>query len=221
MLQAVPGAMFEASPLTPTRLYLKVVTEQVEAEIVPGDVVKAGVVISNSEVGQGSLSVQPLVYRLVCRNGLIMPDFAMRKMHIGRQQESSWEEVAVFKDDTLQADDMAFFLKVRDVVQTCVSEATLQLIAAKMRNTLGIHLTGNLVKTVEVLATRYMLNEPERDGVLRHLIEGGDLSGYGLINAVTGFSQEVENYDRATELEVMGGRLVDQTQAQWSELATA
>ena len=37
-----------------------------------------------------------------------------------------------FRDDTLQAEDKAFFLKVRDVVEAAVSEATFQQIAEKL-----------------------------------------------------------------------------------------
>jgi hypothetical protein len=86
---ALPDARFESTELTPTRLYLKVVTPRVQIEIQPGDIVQAGVVISNSEVGQGTLSVQPLVYRLICRNGLIAADRAMRKTHVGRMSDAS------------------------------------------------------------------------------------------------------------------------------------
>src|SRR5207244_7939357 len=74
ILQRLPDARFESVELTETRMYLKVVTPSVRYEIAPGDVVQAGVVIANSEVGQGTLSVQPLVFRLVCKNGLIASD---------------------------------------------------------------------------------------------------------------------------------------------------
>jgi hypothetical protein len=74
------------------------------------------------------------------------------------------------------------------------------------------------VKTVEVLAQRYMLNDDERSGVLRHLIEDGQLSGYGLVNAVTHYSQAVDNYDRATEFEALGGRLIELTAQEWKGL---
>lgn len=221
ILRELPGARFESMELTETRMYVKVVTPRIEFEIQPGDVVHAGVVISNSEIGHGSLSVQPLVYRLVCRNGLIAPDRAMRKAHVGRLQEASTEEITIFRDDTLAAEDKAFYLKVRDVVQAAVSQASFEQTAAKMRATLGIKLTGDPVRAVEVLATRYLLNEQERSGVLRSLIAESDLSGYGLVNAVTGYAQEVDNYDRATELEQLGGRLLDQSRAEWEALATA
>ena len=69
-----------------------------------------------------------------CRgNGLIAADRAMRKTHVGRMSNASSDEVTVFRDDTLQAEDKAFFLKVRDVVEAAVSEATFQQIAEKMR----------------------------------------------------------------------------------------
>jgi hypothetical protein len=221
ILRELPGARFESMELTDTRMYVKVVTPRVEFEIQPGDIVQAGVVISNSEIGHGSLSVQPLVYRLVCRNGLIAPDHAMRKAHVGRLQEASTEEITIFRDDTLAAEDKAFYLKVRDVVQAAVSQATFEQTAARMRSALGIKLTGDPVKAVEALATRYLLNEQERSGVLRSLITEADLSGYGLVNAITGYAQEVDSYDRATELEQLGGRLLEQSRAEWEAITMA
>ena len=221
ILQRLDGARFESVELTETKMYLKVVTPRVEYEIAPGDVVQAGIVITNSEVGHGTLSVQPLVYRLVCRNGLIASDRALRKTHVGRVLQSEEEAITVFRDDTLAADDKAFFLKVRDVVEAAVSEATFRQVAQKMQKTLDIKLTGDPVKAVEVLANRYTLNESERAGVLRHLIVEGDLSAYGLVNAVTHFSHEVEDYDRATEFEALGGKLIELSSSEWKELAEA
>lgn len=221
ILQRLEGARFESVELTDTKMYLKVVTPRVEFEIAPGDVVQAGIVISNSEVGCGTLSVQPLVFRLVCRNGLIAPDRALRKTHVGRTLHQDDDPVSVFRDDTLAADDKAFFLKVRDVVEAAVSEATFRQVAKKMQKARDIRLTGDPVKAVEVLANRYTLNESERAGVLRHLIVEGDLSAYGLVNAVTHFSQGVEDYDRATEFEALGGKLIELPASEWKALAEA
>ena len=221
ILQRLPGARFESVELNETKMYIKVVTPRVEYEIAPGDVVQAGIVITNSEVGQGTLSVQPLVYRLVCRNGLIASDRALHKTHVGRTLQTEDETITVFRDDTLAADDRAFFLKVRDVVEAAVSEATFRQVAEKMQKTLGIKLTGDVVKAVEVLASRYTLNETERAGVLRHLITDGDLSGYGLVNAVTHYSHSIDDYDRATEFEALGGRLIELPASEWKGLAEA
>lgn len=221
ILQRLEGARFESVELTETKMYLKVITPRFEYEIAPGDLVQAGIVITNSEVGCGTLSVQPLLYRLVCRNGLIASDRALRKTHVGRTLQSEDDPITVFRDDTLAADDKAFFLKVRDVVEAAVSEATFRQVAQKMQKTRDIRLTGDPVKAVEVLANRYTLNDSERAGVLRHLIVEGDLSAYGIVNAVTHFSDDVEDYDRATEFEALGGKLIELPASDWKEMAEA
>jgi hypothetical protein len=221
ILQQLPEVRFESVELTETRMYLKCITSRLTYEMAPGDVVQAGVVISNSEVGQGTLSVQPLLFRLVCRNGLIAADRTLRKTHVGRALGTEDEGLQVFQDDTLRADDKAFFLKVRDVVQAAVSEAAFRQTAQKLQKTLKIPLIGDPVKTVEVLAQRYTLNDAERSGVLRHLIAQADLSGYGLVNAVTHFSQELDDYDRATEFEALGGKLIELSAPEWKGLAEA
>ena len=47
------------------------------------------------------------------------------------------------------------------------------------------------------------------------------MSGYGLVNAVTHYSQQVEDYDRATEFEALGGRLIELPAGEWRALAEA
>ena len=142
----------------------------------------------------------------------------LRKTHVGRSLDAEPPSGIVFKDDTLQADNRAFFLRVRDVVEMAVSESTLRLVGEKLRGTREIQLAGDPVQAVEVLGQRHGLTETERAGVLRSLIEGGELSGFGLVNAVTHFSQQVADYDRATELEALGGRLVECPASDWKSL---
>lgn len=220
VLERLPNAKFESVELTETKMYLKVVTPDLKTEMRPGDVVQAGVVVSNSEVGHGMAGAQPFLYRCICSNGCIAPDFSLRKLHVGKTLGAD-TDVTVFKAETLEADDRAFLLMLRDVVEAAVSEATFMQMAEKLKKTLGIPLVGNPVKTVEVLAQRYSLNDEERSGVLRHLIAEGSLTGYGLINAVTHYSQEVEDYDRATEFEVLGGKLIELSPSEWKPLTEA
>jgi len=219
ILERLPGAELVSAELTESRMYLKYASRQVRREIAPGDVVCAGVVVSNSEVGWGHLTVEPLLFRLVCSNGLIANELVLRKKHLGRTLQIQDEAVELYKEDTLQADDKAILLKVRDMVEAAVSEVTFRLITEKLQRTLGIKLTGDPVKSVEVLTNRFALSEDERSGVLRGLIEGSDLSGYGLVNAVTGYSQHVQDYDRATELEGIGGKLLALSTHEWREIA--
>ena len=76
VIAAMKGCEIASCDVTETHLYLKVINKTMKTEIVPGDIVQAGFVVSNSEIGLGALKVEPLVYRLVCKNGLISKDLA-------------------------------------------------------------------------------------------------------------------------------------------------
>ena len=52
---------------------------------------------------------------------------------------------------------------------------------------------------------------------MNYLIQGGDLSLYGLSNAITRASQDVESYDRATALEGIGWNVATMEPARWKE----
>ena len=54
----------------------------------------------------------------------------------------------------------------------------------------------------------YKFSEDEGAGIFQHLIEKNDLSLYGLANAVTRQSQDVSDYERATELESVGYKIL-------------
>jgi hypothetical protein len=131
ILQRLEGTRFESEELTDTKMYLKVMTPASSSTSPRGDNKQAGIVITNSEMGCGTLSVQPLIFRLVCRNGLIASDHALRKTHVGRAVNTEAESTHVFRDDTLAAHDRAFFLKVRDAVEAAVSETTFSLARAE------------------------------------------------------------------------------------------
>ena len=204
VIQEMKGANIESCEVTPTRLYLKVVNKKLKAEVTVGDVVQAGFVISNSEVGLGSLRVEPLVFRLVCKNGLICKDYAQKKYHVGRQvnvsEDSAYE---LYSEETLAQDDKAFFMKVQDVVRNAVDSARFKMTVEKLRESTQIQLTN------EILADKFQLTENERGDILRKLFIGGDNSRYGLINAVTAASKIAKTYDRATELERIGGEILE------------
>jgi hypothetical protein len=190
----------ESCEITENKIYIKAITHKVQAEVKKGDVVSAGIIISNSETGHGSLNIKPLIYRLVCANGAIADAYAMRKYHAGRQTEMEQIEYA---KDTIKAEDTAFWLKVRDLVKFSLSEVTFEKIVDTMRVSTGIKIEEP-EKAIELVTKKYQMNEGESKGVLSHLIMGGDLTSWGLGNAVTRMAQDVPSYDRSTELESIG-----------------
>ena len=207
-----------SSEVTENRMYLKILSRRLEMEVVPGDYVQAGVVISNSEVGLGSVNVQPLVYRLVCTNGMIVNDMGERKNHVGRAAKAVEDSFHIYSDETMEAEDKAFLLKLRDVTMAAIEEGRFAQVVGKLKESAGIPITGKVTEVVELTGKTYGFNTDEQDSILQYLIAGGDLSQYGLSNAITRASQDVESYDRATALEGIGCQLAAMPAAQWKEL---
>ena len=223
-LQAA-GCEIHSAEITETRFYLQASTARIQAiidqEIKTGGhnriqrTVQAGVIIGNSEVGCGSIFIDPIMYDLVCTNGLILQR-TLKRHHVGRRgegemfgDESSFE---LFSDETRQADDKAFWLKVSDVVTAALDQIKFNENIERLRRTQGQILAENAKEVkdvVEVTSEKFELVEAEKDALLLHFMQGGDFSKYGLINAVTRTASDVESYDRAVELERLGGKIIE------------
>ncbi len=200
------NATIESCEITDNKLYIKAITHKTQAEITTGDIVSAGIIISNSETGHGSLSIKPLVYRLVCKNGAIADDYSMRKYHAGRGVEMEQIE---FSNETIRAEDKAFWLKVRDLVKFSLDSVTFDKIVESMRESTKRKIIMP-EKAIELVSKKFSFNQFETNDVLSHLIQGGDLSSWGLGNAVTRMAQDVPSYDRSTELESIGYQIMNQ-----------
>jgi hypothetical protein len=215
-----PSMVIQSAELTGTKLYIKASFPSVQREVKKGDVVESGVLISNSEVGAGAVDVAPFSTRLICLNGMKHTAFGARRNHVGRAVGGQ-DGAEIFATDTLRADVKAFLLRLRDVIRATVDPAQFAAIVEQMAEAAAQPITGDVVQVVEVTAKRLALSEGEKSGVLRHLIQGGDLSRWGLANAVTRAAADCEDYDRASDLEAFGGRLIELPQASWKEIAHA
>lgn len=205
--------------ITERKLYIKAIDEKTVAEVDRGDIIQAGVVISNSEIGFGSLAVQPLVYRLVCKNGLISQDSSFRRHHLGGRTDVNDGTYNLLSQEALQADDKALLLKVRDVVAGAVSQTFIEGEARKLRDAKEDRSDGvNPAAVVEVLGKNLGFTQQEQGGILQRLVEGGDTSRFGFLQAVTRHAQDVDSYDRSTELEVVGGKLAEYKPKDWQHV---
>ena len=214
-------ARVESCEVTDNRMYLKVVNPRLQTEVSVGDIVQSGILITNSEVGRGCLNIQPLVYRLVCSNGMVVNDgVRMRKYHVGRTgMYGLMDDYSVFSDETLLADDKALMLKVRDTVKAAVDEVRFRKVVKMMQDAKDAKITTtNIPKMVELVGTDFHLGKTEQDGILNHLIRDGEFSLYGLSNAVTRTAQDVESYDRSTDMETIGYTILGMSRDSWNRL---
>jgi len=204
--------------ITEDRFYVKAVTERIQGEVAEGDTIQAGIAISNSEVGAGALRIEEMDYRLVCLNGMIR-EVAVRRAHLGRSTGNDLIDGAreFFRDDTKQLEDAAFWNKVKDSADAVFDQG-------RFNNRLQEYFLASQValpaptKVVDFVADRFNMVEQEKESVLAHLIQGGDLSAWGVANAVTRASQDVEDYSRATELEAAGGKVIELKPQEWEKI---
>jgi hypothetical protein len=215
------GVKIMSSEVTERRLYIKAVSERLTYEVKKGDAVQAGISISNSEVGKGSVRVEPFLLRLVCLNGAVVEDSAVRKFHIGRSSAELEAAEEVFRDETREADDKVFIMKLQDVVRAAFNDGTFEILKRTTIDASTRKIKAPIEEVVEEVVTRYSLKKDQKDTFLRKLIEGADLTQWGLANAVTAVANTAPDYETANELERVGGSILTLDASSWRELAHA
>lgn len=221
--------------VTDHRLYMKFVHPDIERQIQkikPGahmgdgsslifDTCVPALSISNSEVGSGRAVVESGMLTKACTNLCWWPGAGWKRRHVGVRHEILAEVgmEELLSDDTKRVTDQAILMQIRDVVANCFNVETFEKRVAQISETTGNEMTKDPVKVVELTAEKFGFSETERTSVLMHLAKGGDFSQYGLFNAVTRAAQDVESYDRATELEHTGFKVVELGRDEWKDLA--
>jgi hypothetical protein len=221
ILGELPDIRFESCQITENRMYIKVVNPALEAEVAPGDVVQAGLMISNSEVGLGSVSVQPLIYRVQSQTGMFVNDSATKRNHVGR---TNFAEIhfQLNATESFSLDDHAFLQTIQRSVRSAGNIDRFRSVVEMMRASRDTPMnTGNIPAVVRQTGRDFGITDTEQAGVLRHLIASEDMTQYGLANAVTRHSQDVDSYDRATDLEGIGYSIMSMPQNQWNRINQA
>lgn len=223
-LQAA-GCEIRSAEVTETRFYLQASTPRVQAIIDQyvkigthnriRRTVEAGVIIGNSEIGFGSVFVEPMAFDLTCTNGLVLQR-TLKRHHVGKRHEGEMfgdeNTFEMFSDETRKMDDAAFWMKVSDVTTAALNEVAFNANIDRLRETQNQELAvdaNGLPKVVEAVSERFQFVDEEKNALLLHFAQGGDFSKYGLINAVTRTAQDVASYDRAVELERFGGQIIE------------
>jgi hypothetical protein len=145
----------------------------------------------------------------------------MSKYHLGRVAGEGKDAMEFFKDETLRADDRAFMMKLADVVSGAANQVKFNTLVDRISESTDNEIEGDPVKVVEVVQKRFNLSDFEKSGVMQKLIKGGDLTQYGLSNAVTAMSSDVEDYDRASDLERLGGQIIELPKSDWHTISMA
>ena len=220
------GCEVRSVQCTERRLYIQASTPRLEGLIrqarangkLPDRPVQAGVTIGNSEIGFGSIFVDPTVYDLTCLNGMVMGR-ALKRHHVGKRTGGDEFDDAfeVFTDKTRELDDKAFWAKACDVVDAALNQIEFQKNVDRINAAAEEELpTKKVSEIVEITSKRFNFSDDEGELMLQHLAAGGDFTKFGVIAAVTRMAQDVENYDRSMELERLTADIIELPAKQWA-----
>lgn len=188
-----PRLKVEWLAVTDESLHLRLVDPTLSRDVLPGDRVIAGIHIGNSEVGKRAVTVDALVYRLVCLNGLIRLVKGRSLLHqrhihlssplLSQALQSALREALVHST--------GFMERMHQATKEPVSKEE---------------------EVITALSSSWGLSNATSDNVRQALKTepfGQRTTLYGLVNAFTQTAQSLEPDERYA-LEVQAGKLLEQ-----------
>ena len=196
------GAELHRADLTNSHMYIKAVLPYTHEEIHNGDTVIPGVIIQNSEVGAGAFKVLPFMLREVCTNGMI-GESVISKIHLGKKQDQG---LIQYSHETQMAENQTLWLQVRDVIRSTFDPVTFRKWVSQVRKGTEVEI-HNPINAVNNVIETFGINENLREDLLNHFSREGDMTQWGLANAVTRTARNMENPDKMIEMEIIGGNV--------------
>jgi hypothetical protein len=226
------GVNLMSGEVTDTKLYLKFVDKRIERDLKPGQLLGRGhdrfetccpaLTISNSEVGKGSLSVQTSVWFGGCTNLVVLNEKSVRKYHVGSRHDIGEEVFALLSDTTRKLNDAALWATLRDVVGAAFDVAAFDATVAKLQDAKNdVIEDADPVKVIEVVSKKFGFGETERGSVLKHYCQTGDFSRFGIQAAITRTAEDLPDYDRASDFEQIGGKVIELARGEWKSITKA
>ena len=218
------GAQYLDLQLTERHIYIVATLPSLRMDVPGsrrvGDIVEGGVIISNSEIGDGTLYARGFLNFLVCLNGMVRQDASFKRYHVGKSVEADADVRELLSNEAREADAKAIFLKLRDVTRALFGEAEFKAYVNKVAATTQQPIEiARAEKVVELTVKELALPEKAREGVLTELIRSGDFSRYGLVNAITAQSHEADTYETSVEFQKAGGKVIELSPKLWTRLA--
>lgn len=178
--------------LTDESLHLRLHDASRFRDALPGDRLMAGVHIGNSEVGKRAVTVDALVYRVICTNGLIQKVDGGSLLH--------QRHIALSRPEFLLS------------VQTAVREAFAQSECYLTRLSAAVaHPIGDMDRAIRKLAGEWGLSQGAEEAVKAAVLSehrSQHETLYGLVNGLTAVARTLSPDERYT-LEANAGRLLE------------
>ena len=203
--------------LSDTHLYMQVKFPKLTGEVKQGDVVQAGITMTNSEVGSGAFNIRAMEWVLRCTNGMI-GESLIRKYHVGRRAGEDTEDYDIYADDTIKAELESYRLRMRDILRHALNESEFNKRLELLRQADSDKIEKPIA-TVENVTKRFLMSEKENESILTNLMERGEQpSRWGLTNAITALAHKQDNLDKQFEYERIGNDIISLKPSEWEVL---
>lgn len=170
-----------------------------------GDIVSAGMIVKNGEIGNSGFSVTPVIEVLACTNGMVQTVDVVSRRHVGGRLD---EGVIDWSDDTRIKVNASIAAQVRDLTAQFLNKDYVEAAIARMEVDAGFELSKP-AETIEVVAKALSYTVDEQEAILGAFIKGGQLTSGGVMQAVTAYAQTVEDIDRSYDLGATGVRAME------------
>lgn len=184
------------------------------------DIIRPGIVISNSETGHGSMTIRGFFYREFCYNGCVLGEetaFEAKRTHVGKRISEMGE---IFSDETKRQEDRVIMSQMTDSLFAMTDSKRIDAVANRLRAIRNGTQIQDAFATVEKVSELLSTTESESKGILESLIKDRDYSQWGMVNAVTEQANRDDiSYARACEFEEMGAQIIKLSADAWTRLA--
>ena len=162
-----------------------------------GDGIISGFVIKNSEVGMGQFSISPRAKVLACKNGMVTTKDDFSKTHLGAKM-SEYTTIE-WSEETKQKNLNLIISQIKDCIKKYVSEEylgnTIKHFIEKNKN---LEFPLDAVKAATISLN---INEDKANDIINSFIKSGDMSAFGVTQAITYFAHTKADADEQYELE--------------------
>jgi len=152
------------------------------------DLIIGGLLLTNSETGHKALRVEPRIFRVLCTNGMVLEDFVTKKIHLGNVLFD--EEIYL----SIRRSIRELFKRFGEIVQTLRENTEIKIKSPQ--------------KVINNLVEHYHLSEKQKENILIAFGAEPENDKYGIANAVARAAQAETDWEKAIELEKIGGKII-------------
>jgi hypothetical protein len=207
----------EVADITERKMYVRFVCPDIQIQApelmknyrnpvngIMGDGIVLGFVLANSEVGQGQFSIAPLAKIFTCNNRMNFLSDAYQRTHLGARKEVSsitWSQET--KTKTLEL----VCSQVKDAIKYF---ATADYLSGKVQKLVDANKPiQNPADTIRIVSKEINFTEAQEKLVLDYFIKSGDMTSFGVVQAVTYHAHADNGADARYDIESLSENLIE------------